>query len=848
MPKDPYRPLPQAAAPQAALAGLLHPYLVLRVAGEPCAAWRQLHDGAAAAALAQMQALRERMAQLAGPACAAVEHAVRRAGEERAARRQLLAAKRAIFNGQAVALAEQLRCAWFEPAQRALLEELAGLAGQLQAAEQAFAAVFDAELERSLRRLRAAAGQAPALLGGIHYSNPALHGLVQRWLNEEVPGDSKSARRLQATLLEFAMRAAFKTSPLSSFTLVALAGWRDGAGDGCDLGTRPARLALRFNHGQLLHLLEAAWRSPQCIGDAFPLILNPTIRRAGGMLHWQQLDRTEARHGKFWGDAHPQRSVALSAPLHAFLAAAATLPAPLTLASMAQALARMLPAQHAAEVRQFVDTMLALNLLQPHWPRLQQDDALTDVLRLAPTLAPQPGAALLEAGRQLQALAQPYQQASLAQRVGLRRDIDAAAAGMAAAVGAELPRAPVFFEDCSIGGQPLHACPQRWSAVLDDLQAWLALQPLFDPDMAAQSWLAQRFIAQYGAAGVCSEIEAFLGTLEAGPVPALPAMQALQDEVLDAMLAGARLDADWCRTLARRLPEAVRRRGLSQVFFGQRTDHDAVPRGFVVNRVYGGSSMLLSRFLGELPECEVASVRRYIGRRAPPGNYLELPGVFGFNGNLHPRLADGEVLLPGSQPGRAGTVRHKLNALRLVYNSATDRLDVLDADGVAHELYYFGFLQVRNLPPPYRWLARNASPIPELWQLLRQRLGAADGAPAQLPRVTVGSLVVARRSWIIPRACWPDPHGSLPDFARGVHALRCRHGLPDEVFARFEGKPFYLHFGSPLHLRQLAAALRTNSAPACIQEALPAPGAGTVRWQGRDHVAEVQIEMTLPAA
>ncbi|MYN04199.1 hypothetical protein GTP41_19070 [Pseudoduganella sp. DS3] len=848
MPKDQFSPQPSAALAQAA-AGvrLLHPHMVLRVAGEPCADWQHLHDGATAASLAHMQALRERLAHLAHAACRAIEHAVFLAGEERAARRDLLAAKRAAFNGQPFHLGERLLCDWFAPAQRALLGEVAQLAGQLQAAEQGFAAVFEAEAGRALQRLRAAASQAPALMGGIHYSNPALYRLLQRWLHEPQPGDSKSERRLQATLLDFAMRAAFKTSPLSSFTLVAVARWQEGAGAGCDLGARTARLALRFNHSLLLHVLEAVWRSPQSLGDAFPLVLNPTIRREDGVLHWQQLARTDAGHGKFWGAGHPQRSVPLSAPLQAFLSTVAALDAPFTLASATQALARVLPAQHAAEARQFVETMLALNLLHPQWPRYQQDDALSDLLRLAPALAAPGGAALLAAGAQMQAQARPYEQADLAQRVALRQGIETAAADMAGALGASLPRAPLFFEDCSIGGAPLQACPQRWSAVLDDLQAWLALQPLFDPDTAAQSWLAQRFIARYGAEGVCGDIEGFLCGLETGPLSPTPAMQALKHQVLDTMLAnGGRLDPSWCRAQAEHLPAPVRRRGVSQVFFGQRTDNDAAPRGFVLNRVYGGSSMLLSRFLDELPEDELDGVRRYIGRRAPHGKYLELPGVFGFNGNLHPRLSDGEVLLPGAQPGRAGVARHSLAALRLVYNAATDRLDVLDAGGVAHELYYFGFLQVRNLPAPYRWLARNASPVPELWQLLHQHVAGSDSEVVQLPRVASGTVVVARRTWIIPRTCWPDPHGPLPAFARAVHALRCRQGLPNQVFARFDGKPFYLDLGSPPHLRLLAAALRSSSAAACIQEALPAPGSGTVRWQGRDHVAEMQIEMTLP--
>lgn len=885
MPKD--NDLSDSVQPDPAIqrsgARLLHPNFVLRVAGEPCANWQRLHDGAASTSLSLMHALRDSMAQAAPRACEALQQAICRAGEERAARRALLAAKRAAFNARPLTLGAELIAAWCAPEAQAQLAELEEMGARLGAAEGAFAALFDAELERATQRLRSAADGAPALMGGIHYTNAQLHSQVERWVRNGVASDAKAARRLQSTLLDFAKRAAFKTSPLSSFTPVIVGTWCEGAAAARDLGERGVRMEVRFNHASLWYMLEPLWRDPQCLGDDFALELNPTIRRENEELHWQRLVQSEARHGSFWGVDHPRHKVRLNAPLSVFLATAAQLPGPLNLASLTRALAAALPSHAPEGVRYFVETMLSLNLLHPCWPRCQQDDLLADTIKLAARLEPPVRDLLAVAATEMQQLALQYQHAQLADRVLLRRRIELAAARLRSLGGAkEAPRssAPLFFEDCVLDGPRLLDDPGRWSIVLDDLEAWLALMPLFDTGTALQSWLAERFVASFGAAGVCTDIDAFLhglgpesladGAAPRGQQTALWAdLLALKNEILDAALvagqgqAEVRLDAAWCRALAQRMPAAVRRRGVSQVFFGQRTDRAHTAAGFVVNRVYGGTSRMLSRFLNGLSDTELETVRNYLGQLAAGGNYLELPDVFGFNGNLHPRLSDGEVLMPGSQPGRAGLERHSLAELSLVYNAATDRVDVLDREGVAHDIYYFGFLLVPKLSLPYQLLARNVSVIPELWEALRDRQSGPQDQPRQLPRVSIGHVVVARRTWIIPRACLPDPNGPLHAFALAFHALRIQFSLPAEIFVRLErgsmdqvargpdgisgglGKPFHVNLDSPLHLRQLAGALRKADSGLYIQESLPEPGIGTVRWNGQEHVAEWQIEMAL---
>lgn len=828
MPKD--SDLHHAPAPQAAAGTrLLHPNYVLRIGGEPCAPWQRLHDGAVAASMARMQVLRERIAALTPGACEVLEQAIRAAGDDRDARRALLALKRAVFNGRLAGL--DARCAGGQ------LAALGELAQELTQAEAALPGLFEQELARSVERLRVAAADAPALMGGIHYTNPKLYALAERWVRDGATHDAKAARRLQATMLDFAMRAAFKTSPLSSFTPVAVGSWDGQMGTPSDLGARRVRLRVRINHSFLLHALEAVWRDAASLGERFPLMLNPTIRCEDGALHWRQLDRAAARHGKFWGTGHPRRQVVLSAPLRVFLSTAAQMAPPLTLASVTEALARALPAQHAPEARQFVDTMLALNLLHPAWRRYQQDDLLADTIRLPAAAAEK----LAPAGVELQALVRQYEQADLARRVALRRHIDGAADRLR---GADKTAAPVFFEDCSLDGPRLRDDPARWAAIMDGLDAWLPLQPLFDAQTARQAWLAERFIAAYGEDGACGDIEGFFDGLDPDADPGAPLAE-LKQAFLDAILAAGgddvHLDAAWCRAFALRMPASVRRRGVSRTFFGQRSG----AQGFVLNRAYAGGSMMMSRFLAQLSDAELEPVRAYLADCSDHGRYLALPDVFGFNGNLHPRLGDGEVLVAGAQAGRPDVVCHRLADMHLVYNGATGRLDVRDANGVTHDIYYFGFLQARNLPPPHRLLARNVCAMQELWEALRERAGPAR----RLPRVSLNGVVLSRRTWIVARADLPDPAAAGATFALAMHALRGKLGLPAEIFVRLAldeeplSKPMYVHLDSPLHLRQLATALR-GAVALTIQEALPAPGEGTVRLNGREHTAEIQIELT----
>src|SRR2546430_436312 len=107
--------------------------------------------------------------------------------------------------------------------------------------------------------------------------------------------------------------------------------------------------------------------------------------------------------------------------------------------------------------------------------------------------------------------------------------------------------------------------------------------------------------------------------------------------------------------------------------------------------------------------------------------------------------------------------------------------------------------------------------------------GASSETPTQeFPRVSIGRVVINRRSWVAPsRWCdWTDEYRS-PSFSSLVASERARMelGIPRKVFVRpVEApwhKPQYVDFDSPLLLRATRRRVRRAAQGLWIEEALP---------------------------
>ncbi len=94
----------------------------------------------------------------------------------------------------------------------------------------------------------------------------------------------------------------------------------------------------------------------------------------------------------------------------------------------------------------------------------------------------------------------------------------------------------------------------------------------------------------------------------------------------------------------------------------------------MINHLYGGFAQYASRFLRYFPAGDQVRVAEAVRGWFPADELLvQQRPVFGFNANLHPRIADADLDLDIELDDRPGpTIR--IEDLRLRHDPATDRL------------------------------------------------------------------------------------------------------------------------------------------------------------------------------
>jgi hypothetical protein len=401
-------------------------------------------------------------------------------------------------------------------------------------------------------------------------------------------------------------------------------------------------------------------------------------------------------------------------------------------------------------------------------------------------------------------------------------------------------------------------------------------------------------LAEFGANGVCEDVEAFLAKFDDiyGPgrfdVQPRDKRRAPQSDVSRGLVVAANrfhdflepflrgsgdvcIDASALREVLDVVPTKIRNRSLSQSYLLQFA-RNGDQRLAVVNQIFGGRSALMSRFLEVLDEPAINDIRHYVRNGSDTGYAVELPGVFGFNANLHPMLTDTELSVPPFPEGRAGAKRVVLSATRMVYDENTHSVCLEADDGRRFETFYQGFLIPSLLPSTHRLLALCFGDGPGQFAIATMLLRDIVGPDklAQLPRLRLGSLVLTRRMWIVPFDQVPDIELPPVDFFVAVQAWRVTHGFPNEAFIRvipipdtqvsqanagvvdwhkfdFKNiKPFYVRLDSPRFVRLMQRTLKRSSYSVSLTEVLPALDDQHVKVAGEPHAAELQIEMTRP--
>lgn len=883
----------------ALLAG--RPFL-LRVAG--------LHLGhlllmraTATAELCQMQRDQERLLRAQAGQLSDTLAAVVPSAPDAGSRRALIQLRRDIFN-------------YRHPARRVRDDASPRMSGELRSAVDAWCAGraevlrFEEEIRLAYARELAAARarlreglRDGRLQQGIALASSDLFDALRRYLDTPVVAQSGKLSKHEHSLVEYLTRAAAKTSPFSTFTSVAAGWWResDGAALDVELDGVGTRSLVRPN-SLLIHRLWAAYLAHEEVRRELRYRLHPACRRAGEHLAALVLTDDPTRSGRYFGTAEKRVRVPLLPPVQCVVDALSEAPdGELPYRELARRIAALGAGASPAASFRLLDQLIALRILQPHLELPEQaHDALEEAASRVAQLADDVSRTFAHRIADLRGLMKSYETADGAARVRFAEGIREHFRLAAEQLGVRLPAAaPTLYEDTALDVRRADASLPAWRAPLDELHLVQQLQPLWDPVIRYRLAAADLFAQRHGAGGCTSDVGAFLRELQPhseewlrtwhGDDDALQVGAELREvrrlnelygelraEVLTQLASDrpeASLRRDVLQRLVAELPSAIQARRASNVAFCQIAVGDGEPR-VVLNQFYAGLGKYVTRFLpllgGNVTRQVGESLHASLGRDVVP---LELPGVFGFNGNLHPPLAPLELRYAGLASSRPERELVDLGDLVLRHDERQRMLRLFHAaSGRELHPWFPGFLVTFLLPPTLRMLSLLFADgvygmNPHGWA--EQGLGEeARHQCRSYPRLMLGNLVLARRAWYLPASLAPAPGNDADDceYFQRVQAWKATLGLPPRVFVRNLGgleertadqaeywrrvvgaKPQFIEWDNPLLVRLFAKLIRNSPGNRLMMsEMLPDAEQTAVRQDGHPTVSELLVDLDQP--
>jgi len=885
-----------AAAPFERL--LLHPIYIARIAGEPASILDGLDTGETAQLIADIEAAKRQLAEEGAQIVEMIEARVPLLTQQQI--RSALNVKRAVFNGSTPRAPDLAMLV-------AALDETSGgrvarhqdARAQLVRMQAATSAAFDRELAAGTDALLSMLDRRN-LADGLSYSNPELLEKLRRRLPVGSPDSAtgKARRNLEDSLLQYAARVATKTSPLSSFTMLGVGRWgHDGNGLDMAFGSDVER-RISYKGAMFRHLMAEVLSDFERAAQLLPFEINPSARVDGDRLRLKAVSSGSLGSGRFWGTGEERVDAANTA----MLSLIARLfedggNMPIDAPELVRQVCVKAPKLAPEAVWAFLARLHQIQYLRPALGGYEQDDAMAAYVALVARIEGELGEALRALVERMQrgAHAFPSADASGRARVMLQLQEDVRATCELLGVDHDTPLfKPVLFENCYLQPVNVPAAPADLQPYVQDLELLIETAVLTDLTHQTRCELADFFLDTFGSDGVCDDVEGFLETFDeiygpgkfTGSVPSRKAPRSTVSnglveaadrfhDLLEPLLRGRGevcIDPQALREVVERVPAQIRNRSLSQSYLLQFSRAEDRPSA-VVNQLFGGRSALMSRFLEVLDAPDIEEVRNYVRAGSDTGYAVELPGVFGFNANHHPMLADAELSLPPFADGRAGADRITLDALQMVYDTHTHSVVLQTREGRRLDVFYQGFLIPSLLPSMHRVLSLVFGDGPSQFSIatLLTRNIVGPKTLTEVPRLRLGSLVLSRRIWIIPFDRVPDIELSPADFFVAVQAWREENGFPNEAFFRvipipgaedtgsgedavewhsfkFKNlKPFYVRLDSPRFVRLMQRALKRDSYSVSLTEALPALDDQHVSVAGEKHVAELQIEMTRPA-
>lgn len=632
------------------------------------------------------------------------------------------------------------------------------------------------EVARSnVRRKLGELVEDPWFSRGLAVASPQLVLRIQKVsprLRSRDPSLGRSERQLELTLLRYATRAGAKTSPFSSLGLVAWGRWDEP----CLSTSHPVevRRVARFNQRRLAAWMQRARQDAACRRE-MRIEGNPTLclNRDAHTFFLPPDEKGDERYCRL--PLHSLVSNVLEALQEGALPFSALV-------------ARLAPAVDEVEGTRWLEQLLKLGVLQ--WCVPHPGDDWVHSLLGEPALDAQKRTELerLQAVQTRFVTACPTERAAAWVEGELHLPDPTSQTSAIEATDVERAPEPLLFEDCYMDGMP--RVPkirlESWVRTVDRLvQAAWALT-------GGVASLTETFREVYGLRGRAPLLElakhhSLRRRRYASSRSAFDALVPL--DVFDACI---RRDGEFAvhfrseelaaglTSLGGGLPQE------SLSAFLQIT-HDA--ESAVHNGVLAGHGRAWSRFLHV--HSSIADAIREENRRSCGDSLCtEITASSLFNGNVHPPLADYELVLPGGPCKYPPAARIRPSELEVV-DLGDGRLSVRHP-GREREvrLLWLGFeatdrsgllsvlkeLALDFVPDPRQLLG----PLNRWWV---QRCGKSEvGSRRRLPRVVVDDgLVLQRMTWIVPRELLPELKDSAGSLAL-LQQFRTTIGLPRRVF------------------------------------------------------------------
>ncbi len=877
------------------------PFVVFRMAGLPAKA-ATFSSGEIVAALRAEQRLEQAIANLSGPVCdklatwlpTVYDHSQKLG-------RALLQVKRDLFNTRCPSATAVAALSTKLPADLdKTIHELIALISNLNDINASREAIYARETAAAHLKIQAQFGHQN-LQRAIEISNPSLYDKLVNLQRHKTRVSNRDQKLLSTNLARYVLRSARKTSPLSSFGLVALGRWTDTAWPPPDddplvqlpadteWTTRARIAAVEYIVYQLLARYHDI--DPRC-----EVMLNKSLMLDGATYTWLRIEIDDSPESPTRGTrvarvrSRAQFITLLQRLFNSTDAAA------LPLMQIHSTLLELLGPGSAARVDELLLTAWRQNLLQPDLPA--DDDTATWSRSALACLVTARREAVLPA-------LEEFFDAVHAPRAtpGYVHAAEQAFSNLLGAGGIIAPSTsfrPILFEDCTLPPLSCELSRGLLNSVQPELTALLQAMPILNCDSPLAIFrrrISNFFRARYGEDGICTDVYAFVSAFaqHLEKLSTAKSQNTASGEITSSTEESPKVDegllklrAELLQHFAARahsslpvsfsvaelepflacLPDSAVKRSCSQMFFLQ-----PVPDGknylLALNQIYPGACATISRFLPDHPDV-TGPIREYLTSIADTGGYLELPGSFGFNVNIHPQIAAQAVSIPPfATPSEQQTVN--LDSLRLQHSSERDELAFIDQDGQAVDILYLSLMTPLLLPKMQQVitaLAFNTDRLDGFSSQLLAHLAADFDGEIELPRMQLGKLIIVRRllgarhsllpsarlsncSFFIDFNAWADTR-NLPRYLFFQRLTIAARWSPDSSDDRTHtwpsvrlAKPMPLDRECPVAVQILQRSLAASELDVLFTEALPDGQQTGLYRAGEMVVGELGFELTL---